>query len=166
MGLANIPNAGSYTIPNGAGGNTVWSSKTALEILADMQAIENKIVVDTNENEIPDTMLMPLAQYQLVATLPMSVSIPTVTVLEYFLTTSQYVKNVDVWNKLAGAGAASADRLVAYRRDPEALELIVPQEFEQFAAQQEGLSWTVPCHARCAGVVAYYPLAISYGDGI
>ena len=99
-------------------------------------------------------------------TTPMSATIPNVTILEYFLRTSQYVKSVDVWNKLAGAGSGGVDRMVAYRRDPDALELIIPQEFEQFAPQQEGLEWQVPCHARCAGVVSYYPLSIAYGDGI
>lgn len=166
MGLSNIPNAGSYTVPLGAGGSSTWASKTPLEILADLNGIENKIVVDTNENELPDTILLPLAQYQLIATTPMSATIPNVTILEYFLRTSQYVKNVDVWNKLVGVGAATADRMICYRRDPEAVELIVPQEFEQFPPEQEGLEWTVSCHARCAGVVAYYPLSISYGDGI
>lgn len=165
MGLANIPNAGTYTVPDGGSG-TEWSTKTALQILADMNGIENKIVSDTNENEIPDTLLLPLTQYQLIATTPMSATIPNVTILEYFLRTSQYVKMVDVWNKLDGAGTASSDRMVCYRRDPEALEMIVPQEFEQFPPEQEGLEWTVACHARCAGVVAYYPLSIAYGDGI
>lgn len=166
MGLANIPNAGSYVVPMGVGGGTEWSTKTPLEILADLNGIENKIVTDTNENEIPDTLLLPLEQYQLIATTPMSATIPDTTILEYFLRTSQYVKNVDVWNKLDGAGAGGADRMICYRRDPDAVELIVPQEFEQFPAQQENLEWTVPCHARCAGVVSYYPLSISYGDGI
>jgi hypothetical protein len=165
MGLANIPNAGTFTVPDGGSG-TDWAHKTPLQILSDLNGIENKIVVDTNENEIPDTILLPLSQYQLIATTPMSQDIPTVTILEYFLRTSQYVKNVDVWNKLDGAGTAGADRMVCYRRDPDALELIIPQEFEQFPPQQEGLEWEVPCHARCAGVVAYYPLSIAYGDGI
>jgi hypothetical protein len=166
MGLSNIPNAGSFAVPAGGGGSTLWANKTPLEILADLNGIENKIVVDTNENELPDTLLLPLAQYQLIATTPMSATIPNVTILEYFLRTSQYVKNVDVWNKLVAAGAGGLDRMICYRRDPEAVELIIPQEFEQFPPQQEGLAWEVPCHARCAGVVSYYPLSISYGDGI
>lgn len=166
MGLSNIPNAGSYVVPNGAGGFSQWATKTPLEILADLNGIENKIVVDTKENEIPDTLLLPLEQYQLIATTPMSATIPDTTILEYFLRTSQYVKYVDVWDKLDGAGAGGTDRMICYRRDPEAVELIVPQEFEQFPPQQRNLEWVVPCHARCAGVVAYYPLSISYGDGI
>ena len=95
-----------------------------------------------------------------------SATFPGVTILEYFLRTSQYVKQVDVWDKLVGVGSGGTDRMVCYRRDPEALELIVPQEFEQFPPEREGLEWEVACHARCAGVVAYYPLSISVGDGI
>lgn len=166
MGLSNIPNAGSYVVPAGVGGGTEWSTKTPLEILADLNGIENKIVRDTKENEIPDTLLLPLEQYQLIAVTPMSATIPDTTILEYFLRTSQYVKNVDVWDKLDAAGAGGTDRMICYRRDPDAVELIVPQEFEQFPPQQRNLEWVVPCHARCAGVVAYYPLSISYGDGI
>lgn len=166
MGLASIPNAGAYTVPLGAGGLSAWASKTPTEILTDLNGIENKIVVDTNENELPDTLLLPLAQFQLISVTPMSATIPNVTILEYFLRTSQYVKSVDTWNKLAGAGSASSDRMICYRRDPDAIELIIPQEFEQLAPEPRGLEWLIACHARIAGVVAYYPLSISYGDGI
>lgn len=56
--------------------------------------------------------------------------------------------------------------MVCYRRSPDALEAIVPQEFEQFPAQERGLEFVVPCHAKCGGVVLYYPLSMAYGDGI
>jgi hypothetical protein len=56
--------------------------------------------------------------------------------------------------------------MVCYRKDPNVLELIVPQEFEQFPPQERNLEVVINCHMRCGGVVCYYPLAISFGDGI
>ncbi len=167
IGFLNQANALVYTIPNGAGLSQLWSSKTPSEILADMSAVPNNIVTTTKEVEQPDTMLLPLAQYGLIATTPMSpTNASNVTILEFFLRTNPYIKMVEPWYALTGAGAGGFDRMVVYRRDPDALMLVIPQEFEQFPPQQRGLEFLVPCHARCGGVQTPYPLSICYADHI
>ena len=132
-----------------------------------MSAVPNNIVTTTKEVEQPDTMLLPLAQYGLIATTPMSpTNASNVTILEFFLRTNPYIKMVEPWYALTGAGAGGFDRMVVYRRDPDALMLVIPQEFEQFPPQQRGLEFLVPCHARCGGVQTPYPLSICYADHI
>ena len=77
------------------------------------------------------------------------------------------ITDVDFWHKLDLADAAgTGPRMVTYQRDPEVLELVIPQEFEQFPPQARNLAFVVPCHARVGGVVVYYPLAIVYTDGL
>ena len=165
LGLLNQPNTSTYVVPNGAGGQATFASKTPDEIVADMHGIALGMVTSTKEVEIPDTLLLPLTQYGRVATKRMGDGSDT-TILDFFKKTSPYIKEVIPWSALAGAGAGGTDRMVCYRRDPDVLQLIVPQEFEQFPPQQEGMEVVTHCHMRTGGVVVYYPLAISYGDGI
>ena len=47
----------------------------------------------------------------------------------------------------------------------EVVTLEIPQEFEQFAPQVEGMEYQIPCHARIGGVAWYYPLAAVAADG-
>lgn len=165
LGMLNQPNATTYVIPNGAAGDTEWTTKTPDEILADLNGIAAAIVETTLEVEIPDTLVLPTAQYNLIAGLSMGDG-RTGTVLKYFLETNPYIKNVFSWYALNNAGASSADRMVCYRRDPDALQLIIPLEFQQLPPQDRALETVVPCRSRFGGVVLYYPLSMAYGDGI
>lgn len=165
LGFLNQSNTTSFTVPNGAAGTATWSTKTPDEIVADMHDIANGIVTSTKGVEVPDTILLPLAQHQLIASRRMGDGSDT-TILAFFLATSPWIKQVLPWHELDGAGALGVDRMVCYRKDPDALQYIAPVVFEQFAPQEEGMVLKTHCHARSGGVVVYYPLSISYGDGI
>lgn len=165
-GLLNQTNAQSFTVPNGASTTTPWSTKTPTEILADMNGITNQVVNGTNGVELPDTLLLPISQYTKVATTPLGTGGITVTILKFFLENNPWVKTVIPWYRLAGAGAAATDRMVCYRRDPDALQLLIPVEFEMLPLQVKGFSFVTPCHGRIGGVISYYPMSICYGDGI
>jgi hypothetical protein len=161
-GLANNSNVVEYDPITGD-----WYSATAAQILADMHFLVSSIVVANKETFFPDTMVMDIGQYQLIAAKPVSTTGDTQkTVLQAFLETSPYIKTVTSWNKLATADdAGTGPRIVAYKRDPEVLTLDIPQEFETFPPQAKNLAFIVPAHARCAGVIMYYPLAVGYMDG-
>jgi hypothetical protein len=167
VGLLNQGTTTTYSVPNGASGLPDWAHKTPAEILADMNGAVNAVISNTKEVEHPDTMLLPIDQYTLVATLPWSPqNASNVTVLEMFLKNNPWVGEVEPWYALKGAGSGPTDRMVVYKRDPDHLMLVIPQEFEQFPPQAKGMEFVVPCHARCGGVQVPYPLAICYGDGI
>ena len=68
--------------------------------------------------------------------------------------------------ELKNFGAGSTDRVLIGRFDEDHITLEIPQPFEQFEAQQEGMEFTIPCHSECAGTIIYYPLAFAYADGI
>lgn len=165
VGLLNIPNANVYTVPaDGTASSALWTAKTEDLILRDMNGVCNKSASLTNGIETPDTLLMPLDQYNLAAT--KRVTNTTSTVLEFFLRTSPYIKSVIPWFRCKAAGSGATDRMVAYRRSPEKLNLEIPLEFEQNPPEARGLGVEIACEGRIAGVICPFPMSITYGDGI
>lgn len=165
LGLTNQPNAQLYTVPNGAGGTATWATKTSDEILTDLFGVADTIVTATKGMERPDTLLLPQEQYSRIARTRLDTT-GAQTILQFFLQVSTNIRTVEVWDELNTAGAGGTDRMVAYARSPDVLQLIIPREFEQLDGQARNLEVVVPCLARCGGVIAYYPWAICYGDGI
>jgi hypothetical protein len=165
LGFFNAPNITSVSIPNdGTGASKAWSTKTPDQILRDMNLIANTVVSTSLGIEIPDTMLLPLVNYNYVASTARSANSDT-TILNYFLQNNPYIKEVEWVNELATAGSGSVTRSMAYRRSPEVLTMEVPSDFEQLELQILNLEYKVPCIERFAGVLVYYPLAIAFGDG-
>ena len=167
VGLLTIPNANSYTIPNGANpAQTTWKGgKTPDEILHDMHGIAQYVVDQTMGVEQPDTMVMPIEQFGYISATRLGANVET-TILQHFLKVNPYIKNVEGWTRCKAAGNAGKDRLCVYRRDPDFLTLEIPQEFEQLAPEQRGLETIIACHARTGGVICPYPMSCAYGDGV
>lgn len=165
QGLLAIANALSYTVANGAAGTKTWATKTNAEKLADLTGIVSYMLAQTKGVEIPDTILLPEEQHSDIAQAQLSSGVAE-TVLSFFLRTNPYIKQVLPWAKLAGAGANATNRMACYKRDPDKLTLEIPLEFEQRPAQERNLEMVVPCRMKTGGVICYYPLSVSYGDGI
>lgn len=171
VGLFTAPNVTSVTIPaTGTGATTQWANKTPDQILLDMNSVANTVVSVSLGVENPDTMLLPLSQYNYVSSTARS-QYSDKTILNYFLENNPYIKQIEWVNELKGAGqsgsgSAPYDRFYAYRRSPEVLTLEIPSDFEQLEMQIKNLVYKIPCIERCGGVLVYYPLALAYGDGI
>ena len=48
---------------------------------------------------------------------------------------------------------------MVYEKNPRCLQLVIPQEFEQFPPMMDGLLWEVYCHMRTGGVNYIRPLS-------
>lgn len=165
-GLLNHPNISTQVIPaDGTGASALWVNKSVDLILRDMNLIANFPVANTKGVEIPDTLLLPLEQYNLIATKRIGVD-SNMTVLKYFLETSPYIKAVEWLEELNGFGTGGADVILAYKRDPEKLTFEIPMDFVAHDPQAKGLEYQIPCEARTGGVIVYYPLSICKGEGI
>lgn len=162
-GLFTLSGTNTLTPATGFKGSTLWTQKTADEILDDMFNAEQKIVTDSNEIEIPNRMLLSIDREALISRMRMGDG-STMTVKEYFLKNSKYVKNIDTSNLLASNTAWTGHRMVVYKYDLDTLEGSIPQEFEQLPPQWRGLESVTPCHARSGGTIAYFPKAILYCD--
>jgi hypothetical protein len=160
-GFVNAANV-SISTPAAAG---VWSGKTGPQILADLNKLVNEYIVANKETILPDTLLLPTAQYLTLTQTQMDTQ-NSRTVLEAFRASNPMVTMVDSWNVFDLAGAGPSDRIVLYKRDPEILELVIPQEFEVFAPEPRNLAFIVNCHGRTAGTCIYRPLGIRYMDAV
>lgn len=176
QGWLTNPNIPTVTLAaDGTGSTTTFATKTPDQIIRDLNKLANSIPILTNDVEKPDTLVLPLTQYSYIATTPRSANSDT-TILEFFLKNSPYIKSVisaqelsnTVRDAVLGSGndPFTGDIAIAYRRDPDALTLEMPQPFEQLPAQERGLEYVVPCHSRIAGVLIYYPLSMAIAEGI
>ena len=140
------------------------ASTTAQEMLELLNYGVSAIINGSQMKEQPDTILLAYEDYNKISTTRNSDS-SDVTVLEYFLRTNPYINNVEPINQLTkgkNGGKLNTSRMVVYKRDPEKVQLHIPQPLELFPAQQRGLEFIVPAHARVGGVALYYPKSMIY----
>jgi hypothetical protein len=139
-----------------------FDTATAQEMLELLNYGVSAIINASNMKEQPDTILLAYEDYNKISTTRNSDS-SDVTVLEYFLRTNPYIRNVEPINQLdAGNSVLNTNRMVVYKRDPEKVQLHIPQPLELFPPQQRGLEFIVPAHARVGGVALYYPKSVIY----
>lgn len=174
LGMLNQPNVPAAVVPAGTtSGNVPWDGatpKNPTEILQDMDDAITRVVDLTHGAEMPNTVLLPIAQHRKISTTRLDSGTDT-TIKEYFERNNpgmmvewvNELKNVD---PAPSGGAAPTDCMIVYDRSPEVLTLEIPQPFEQFPPQERNLEFVVPCHSRIGGVIVYYPLAIDISEGI
>ena len=142
--------------------DTWFDTATAAEMLELLNYGVSAIINASKMKEQPDTILLAYEDYNKISTTRNSDS-SDVTVLEYFLRTNPYIRNVEPINQLdAGNSVLNTNRMVVYKRDPEKVQLHIPQPLELFPPQQRGLEFIVPAHARVGGVALYYPKSVIY----
>lgn len=164
LGLVTLTTTNSYTIQNGAAGSKLWSKKTALEVLADLNGLVNKIITDSKGVEEPDFLGMPLTAYTEITTRPIGLD-ANKSIADYFMKNNPSVRSIDWSHKLETAGSGSTRRMACYKRDRNKVEALIPQEFEQFAPQMRGMLVVTECHARSGGVAPLFPQSIGFADG-
>ncbi len=164
-GFINYPGITEYTVASGTSGSYEWSAKTSDEILADMNGAVNAVVEATNGIELPDTMLLPLAQFNIINQKRLADNSDE-TVLSYFMKTNRYIKRIEWIVDLKEAGASGADRGMVFVNDSQHLTLELPAPFESFEPDKLGLEYVIPCMARTAGMIIYRPASVAYFDGI
>lgn len=132
---------------------------TTDEQLALLNEAPTRVVQNSNMKETPDTMLVPYNVYRTISTTPRSSNSDT-TVMEFFLRTNPMITAIEPINELEASksnGALSKDRIIVYNRNPDKLQLHIPQPLEFFPPERRGLEFTVAAHARIGGLAMYYP---------
>jgi hypothetical protein len=147
-----------------------WTAATDGDLMiGDLNKLVLDIVNGLKQTDAPGfnrfVILLPVDKYGLLATTRLDST--ETTALQFLLRTSPWIDAVEPWYQCSGVGAGSTDRAVAFPRNPVALGALIPKEFGNATAPQErGLDVIVPTLASCGGVVARYPVAIRYMDGI
>lgn len=158
-GLFNITGANIAS----CGVSETFANMTAAQLVAAFTALIQASGLATNGVETPDTVLMPLALYNKLTSTEFSSSYPK-SVMTYLKETFSEITKWDWVPELTGGSSITAGRsmCVAYKRSIDKLELIIPELYTQYAPQQKGLAFEVLATQRTAGVVAYYPMSVTY----
>lgn len=145
-------------------GNTDWASKTADEILKDLNDAQKQVAKSTRNVERPDTLALPADLFIDISTR----QIPNTgyTVKRFLLENAPYLKNIVSAAELQSDATetnpyASENKNVAFlfKNDSKKFTIEHPLPFYQYPLQTKGLEVEVPCEARTAGAIIYYPLS-------
>lgn len=148
-----------------AGINGDWEgAATAQEMLDDLHALANAVWNQSLQTAEPDTITLPPALYAKISTKRMS-DFDSRTVLQTFLASSTFIKNVDYWLPCVDAAAnGTDDRAFVYRRHPDVISYIENLKFQSLPPQANGLAFEVPCEGKTGGAIVSQPYACAYCD--
>lgn len=168
----NIP---MYAIGIGSeSSKTSWLEKTADEILMDINGMQKQVAKATKNVERPDTLCVPADVFMDIST--RRIPDTTITVKSFILEHAPYLKNIvsaaelDAdsveTNPYASSGGNGQGVAFLFKNDARKLSLENPMAFYQHTLQTKNLEVTVPCEARTAGVIVYYPLSALIAVGV
>ena len=170
-GLLSLSTVASPLTPTAKTGGAPWATalNTADEVAADFSKILTALMGDLQGAGGPMfqkfTALVPIEQYGFLGMKRLGVNSDT-TLLDYMLSKFPWLEGIEPWARCDGAGGSGADRMVVYARNPMVVSAVVPREFTPLPPQERNLSYVVNATSKTAGVIARYPIAIHYMDGI
>ena len=162
-----------YTPANGAKGSVKWSEKTEDEILADINGMLKQMARTTKKVEKPDTLALPSEAY--LELQGRRIEGTDATVLSYIQKNLTDIKSIvscpelDPDSTETNPYAAETNGqgvMLLFKNDARKLTIENPLPFTQHPVQAQNLEMVVPCEARTAGVLIYYPMSLLIGVGI
>ena len=162
-----------YVLANGAKGTTSWADKTEDEILADITGMLKQMATVTKKVEKPDTLALSADAY--IEIQNKRIEGTATTVLKYIQDNIPDIKQIVSCPELDADSvetnpyaAASNGKAVAllFKNDARKLCIENPLPFMQYPIQTQGLEVVVPCEARTAGAIIYYPMSLLIAVGI
>ena len=171
-GLCNNSSVMRMSAANGAGGTSTWATKTADEILNDVNTIlaQTWQMNDCASDALPNHILVPVEQFGLLVTRKVSDdserSILTY-ILENNLTTQQGGNLVICpckWCRMAGSN--NTDRMVAYMNQPDRICFNLTQPLKRLDTEYQDMHIKIPYVSQFSEVRFLYPTTVRYMDGI
>lgn len=168
QGLINNSSVTAASADNGAwdGGTT-----TEDEILADVNAVILGIAEDTAYTGMADTLLLPFAKLNTLATTRLGDT--QATILQFLRQNNTYTAMTGQALTIRGvrgletAGDSDSNRMVAYRRAPDVLKLHIPMAHRFLPAFQKSPTYVeVAGMFRLGGLDIRRPKEVRYSDGI
>lgn len=162
-----------YVIGKGSKGTTKWSDKTEDEILADINGMLKQMARTTKKVEKPDTLALPSEAY--LELQGRRIEGTDATVLSYIQKNLTDIKSIvscpelDPDSTETNPYAAETNGqgvMLLFKNDARKLTIENPLPFTQHPVQAQNLEMVVPCEARTAGVLIYYPMSLLIGVGI
>lgn len=163
-GLLTNPTVPRVTVASGVGGVT-WALKTADEIIRDISSLAGGVYEDSKEAYKARKLVLPTQQYNLIADKPRSTN-SDMTVMQYVLKNSPYIKSIESLPQLDGAGTGGTDMMIVFDDNPDYGHYVMPLAFQQIPQQEQNLKLEVICREKSAGYVIKKSLAYRFGEGI
>lgn len=161
------------TVDAGAEGSAKWVDKTPDEIIADITSWMVQMNELTGGVENPDTLALPKSVYLVLQNKRLEGTASNL--LTYITQNIPDIKTIARCPELEAKAtetnpyaATSGGKGVAllFKNDARKLTIENPLPYTQYPVQTQGLEMVVPCEARTAGAVIYYPLSLMIAVGI
>jgi len=169
-GLCNIANVTASTVANGANGTPQWSTKTADEILVDVNTLIESVWAGAAYAVCPGKLLLPPVQFSYIASQKVS-SAGNVSILKFLKENTISLEingsplDIQPVKWLPGLGAGVTDRMVAYTNDESRVRYpMVPIRRE--TAYYMGIRFIAPYIWAFGEMEFPYPETLGYADGI
>jgi hypothetical protein len=155
----------------GTGSSSLWSTKTADQMITDVQQGLTQVYQGSLTVEMADSVLLPIANMQLLANtrIPNTYGNALDYLAKYNLWTHQTGAPLTILGiiNLDTAGVGGTARMIVYRRDPTILKLHLPMPHRFLPVWQTGpMSYDIPGIFRVGSVEIRRPGAMAYIDGI
>ncbi len=170
-GLFNNGSVTTVTAKTGASASTLWSQKTADEIIGDVQDAITGVYEGSLTVQMADTVLLPIGEMQKLA----NIRVPNTygNALDYLAKYNLYTYTTGApltIRSVLGLDTAGGDgggRMIVYRRDPRVLKLHVPMPHRFLPVfQRSAIAFDIPGIFRVGSVEVRLPGAMRYVDGI
>src|SRR5690606_32436032 len=150
-------------------------TKTPNQILRDINQALTYTNTATNTIEYADTLLLPTAAFNLIASTPFN-ALGNDTILTWLLKTNVYtlatgrpltVRYVDFLRTASTQTVVGGGRMVAYKNDQDYVKLHLPMPHRFLPVWQDGpLNWSIPGIFRTGGLEFMTTATFYYLDGI
>jgi hypothetical protein len=148
-----------------------WATATPAQILADVNAILNDVIVNSGETAMPNALILPTAKFLFLNNIQLTNTGDSLLSFikknnSYSAMTNQPL-DIRPSRELTQAGASNTARMVAYEKSPDNMEFYLPGMFEfmpPFATSS--MTWRVDGVMNVGQLEIYRPKTVSYRDNI
>ena len=171
-GLCNNPAVMRSSARPGAGGQTSWSSKTADEILNDINSALSAVWAanDCASDGLPNHILVPVEQYGMLVTRKVSDdserSIMTYVKENNIAAQQGKTLVISACKWCMAVGTNYSDRMVVYMNQPDRICFNLTQPLRRMETETADLRIKIPYIAQFSEVRFLYPSTVRYMDGI
>jgi hypothetical protein len=142
------------------GGVTVWSSKSAAQILADVNTAFSAVFENTKGVERANRLGLPLAQWNLVMTTNMGTGTDT-TIAQYIVQNSPFLTSLDQIMAIPelqnAVTSGTEDAMIVWTKNPDKVQIEIPMDVTFMEPEKNGLEYVTIARSRYAGMNMYYP---------
>lgn len=167
-GFVNDANAPAAQVPaDGTSSARTFLSKTADQILRDLNEAITAVETGTGETHIANTVVLPTSEYNRIATTRLSDT--GSTILSFLQANNVAGQGLRILKSraLETAGQSASKRMIAYDNNPQVLRFLLPGPHQFLPAfQKSSLVYEVAGIMNVGGLDVRLPKAIVYRDGI